>query len=120
MVIDLMRKELIAQVSWWAFGRLSSSFTCTIVLEMFTTMADNYFIGDTRVVCKINPYKFRVRFFTTIFDVCFNINFLAIVIIDILAHQFSVNTCLMPFSSGYFPTSFIFKLVIRLCRIGMQ
>lgn len=84
---------------------------------MLSTMTNNYFIRYARVISEVNANKLGITLSYTVFNVCFDINLLPVIGVDILSHQFGINTSLMPFTSCNFPTSLIFESTICLSRI---
>ena len=98
-------------------GHLSSCLSGTVVFDVFTTVTDNYFIRDAGIISKVDADKFGVGFSYAVLDVCLNIDFLSIVSIDILTHQFGVYSGLMAFAPGNFPTCHMFEIAVCLGRV---
>ena len=65
---------------------LLSGLASAVVIEMLAAMADDDFVCDAGVISEIDTDELGIRLSDTVFDVRFDVDFLSVVGVNILAH----------------------------------
>ena len=60
--------------------QLFSSFSCTVIVKMFSAVSHDDFVGNIWIICKVYANKLGIAFLRSIFYMRLNVYFLPIII----------------------------------------